>query len=144
MGSLASGRAPRAAPGSMTTGDGRGSLARQAPLACDGCADILEQLAVGLAPAGSARVADSYTVDVPVALRIDFAAGPAWMVAGIPKAPEMQEVFVPGDEIMVVFSAERMRQIGFPGLRLRDCQPGLMAPTSKPVRGRSGWSCGPL
>ena len=74
-----------------------------------------EQLAVGLAPARSARVADSYTVDVPVAaLRIDFAAGPARMVAGIPKAPEMQEVFVPGDEIMVVFSAERMRQIGFP------------------------------
>ena len=73
-----------------------------------------EQLAVGLAPADSARVADSYTVDVPVALRIDFAAGPAWTVAGIPKAPEMQEVFVPGDEIMVVFSAERMRQFGFP------------------------------
>ncbi|HET9972784.1 MAG TPA: hypothetical protein VFQ68_31425 [Streptosporangiaceae bacterium] len=75
-----------------------------------------EQIAVGLAPADSARGADSYTytVDVPVALRIDFAAGSAWMVAGIPQAPEMQEVSVPGDEIMVVFSARRMRQIGFP------------------------------
>jgi hypothetical protein len=73
-----------------------------------------EQIAVGLAPAASAWGADSRTVDVPVALRIDFSAGPAWMVAGIPQAPEMQEVFMPGDEIMVVFSAERMRQIGFP------------------------------
>lgn len=46
-------------------------------------------------------------------LRIDF-AGPAWMITGIPQAPEMQEVFMPGDEIMAVFSAERMRQIEFP------------------------------
>jgi len=36
------------------------------------------------------------------------------MVAGIPQAPQMREVFVPGDEIMVVFAADRMRQIGFP------------------------------
>ena len=36
------------------------------------------------------------------------------MVAGIPQAPEMREVFVPGDEIMLVFTVERMRQIGFP------------------------------
>lgn len=53
-------------------------------------------------------------VDVPVALRIDFAVGPVWMVAAIPQMPEMQEAFVPGDEIMVVFTPERMRQIGFP------------------------------
>jgi len=26
----------------------------------------------------------------------------------------MREVFVPGEEIMVVFTAARMRQIGFP------------------------------
>lgn len=49
-----------------------------------------------------------------MALRIDFAAGPVWMVAGIPREPELQAVFVPGDEIMVVFTADRMRQIGFP------------------------------
>ncbi len=73
-----------------------------------------EQFTVGPAYVGNARVADSYTVDVPVALRIDFAAGPVWMVAGIPQAPEMREVFVPGDEIMVVFTVRRMRQIGFP------------------------------
>jgi hypothetical protein len=36
------------------------------------------------------------------------------MVAGIPQWPEMQEVCVPGDEIMVVFTADRMLQIGFP------------------------------
>jgi hypothetical protein len=47
-------------------------------------------------------------------MRIDFAAGPVWIVAGIPQAPEMQQVFVPGDEIMVVFTADRMRRIGFP------------------------------
>jgi hypothetical protein len=47
-------------------------------------------------------------------LRVDFAAGPVWVVAGIPQPPEMREVFIPGDEIMVVFLAERMRQIGFP------------------------------
>jgi len=34
--------------------------------------------------------------------------------SGIPQAAEMREVFVPGEEIMVVFTAARMRQIGFP------------------------------
>jgi hypothetical protein len=46
-------------------------------------------------------------------LRLDFAAEPAWMVAGFPQAPQMREVFVPGDEIMVVFTTDHMRQIGF-------------------------------
>jgi hypothetical protein len=62
----------------------------------------------------SVRIEEPYQVDIPVALRIGFPAGPLWMVAGNPKWPEMREVFVPGDEIMVVFTAERMRQIGFP------------------------------
>ena len=73
-----------------------------------------ERFTIGPGYVRSVRVAEPYEVDVPVALRIDFAAGPVWMVAGIPQAPEMREVFVPGDEIMVVFTAERMRQIGFP------------------------------
>jgi hypothetical protein len=73
-----------------------------------------EHFTVGPAHVGNVRVSDPYEVDVPVALRIDFAARPAWMVAGIPQGPEMREVFVPGDEIMVVFTVERMRQIGFP------------------------------
>jgi hypothetical protein len=73
-----------------------------------------ERFTIGPAYVGNAQVADPYEVDVPVALRLDFAAGPVWMVAGIPQWPEMHEVFVPGDEIMVVFTADRMRQIGFP------------------------------
>lgn len=73
-----------------------------------------ERFTIGPGYRRGARIAEPYEVDVPVALRIDFAAGPVWMVAGIPQAPEMLEVFVPGDEIMVVFTVERMRQIGFP------------------------------
>jgi hypothetical protein len=73
-----------------------------------------ERFTIGPAQVGNVRIADPCEVDVPVALRIDFAAGPVWMVAGIPQEPEMQAVFVPGDEIMVVFTADRMRQIGFP------------------------------
>ena len=61
-----------------------------------------------------ARVAEPRTVHVPVALRLDFDSGPVWMVAGIPQWPDDEKVFVPGDEVMVVFSPERMRRIGFP------------------------------
>lgn len=73
-----------------------------------------ERFSVGGAYRQGARGAGPYEVDVPVALRLDFAVGPVWMVAGIPQAPEMREVFIGGDEIMVVFTADRMRQIGFP------------------------------
>ncbi|BCB81240.1 hypothetical protein GCM10022251_62690 [Phytohabitans flavus] len=67
---------------------------------------------------GSSRRADgsiaapSYAVDVPVALRLDFAAAAVWFVAGIPQLPDLRTVFIPGDEIMVVFSDEKMRDIG--------------------------------
>ena len=73
-----------------------------------------EHFTIGPAYVRGTRVADPYEVDVPVALRIDFPAGPVWMVAGLPQRPGMQQVFVPGDEIMVVFTAARMQQIGFP------------------------------
>lgn len=73
-----------------------------------------ERFTVGPGHAGKVRVSDPYEVDVPVALRVDFSAGPVWVIAGIPQVPEMRGVFMPGDEIMVVFTAERMRQIGFP------------------------------
>jgi hypothetical protein len=56
-----------------------------------------------------------YAVDVPIALRVDFHTGTVWFVAGVPKSPEMHRVFIPGDEIMVVFSAEKMREMGFDG-----------------------------
>lgn len=36
----------------------------------------------------------------------------AWVVAGIPQAPGRAGGLVPGDEIMIVFTAERMRQTG--------------------------------
>lgn len=60
------------------------------------------------------RVADPYTVHVPVALRLDFQAGPVWMVAAIPDFSATSKVFMCGDEIMVIFSAEGMHKIGFP------------------------------
>jgi hypothetical protein len=69
---------------------------------------------------GPARTSDGEVVseaadyDVPVALRLDFSTGPVWFVAGIPQYPDVEVVFVPGDEIIVVFSPERMRRIGFP------------------------------
>jgi hypothetical protein len=47
-------------------------------------------------------------------LRLAFAAGPVWMIAGLPKAPGMQDISIAGDEIVVVFTAGRMWQIGFP------------------------------
>jgi hypothetical protein len=55
----------------------------------------------------------AYTVDLPVALRLDFAATAVWFVAGIPQPPDMRSVFIPGDEIMVVFSREKMHEMGF-------------------------------
>jgi hypothetical protein len=54
-----------------------------------------------------------YTVDVPIALRLDFPTGAVWFAAAIPQFPEMRRTFIPGDEIMVVFSADKMRDIGF-------------------------------
>jgi hypothetical protein len=73
-----------------------------------------ERVTIGLTCACGVQVADASEVDVPVALRRDFAVGPVWMVAGIPQAPAMRELFIPGDEIMVVFTSDRMRQLGFP------------------------------
>lgn len=81
-----------------------------------GTAIFWERIDVGPARRSSDNVivggAESY--QVPVALRLDFEAGPLWMVAGMPQWPDVEKVFVPADEIMVVFSPERMRTIGFP------------------------------
>lgn len=69
---------------------------------------------------GPARLPDGTVVspaehlEVPVGLRLDFDAGPVWFVAGVPQYPGMDRFFVPGDEILVVFSSARMRSIGFP------------------------------
>jgi hypothetical protein len=32
------------------------------------------------------------------------------VVAAIPEWPDMREIFIPGDEIMIVFTSERMRK----------------------------------
>ena len=55
----------------------------------------------------------AYHVDVPVAVRLDVASCAVWFVAGIPEPAEPLRVFIPGDEIMVVFSGTTMRGIGF-------------------------------
>jgi hypothetical protein len=68
---------------------------------------------------GPARLADgtivepAKSVDVPTALRLDFDAGAVWFVAAIPQPPNMHRVFLPGDEIMVVFAREKMRDMGY-------------------------------
>jgi hypothetical protein len=44
-----------------------------------------ERLELGPARTSDGRIAEpARTVEVPVALRLDFAAGPVWLVAGIP------------------------------------------------------------
>jgi hypothetical protein len=68
----------------------------------------------GIRQGDGARVSEPKTYQVPVALRLDFDAGPIWMVAGIPQWPDVDRIFVPGDEVLVVFSPDRMRKIGFP------------------------------
>jgi hypothetical protein len=35
------------------------------------------------------------------------------MVAALPEWPDHEKVFVPGYELMMVFTSERMRKIGF-------------------------------
>jgi hypothetical protein len=73
-----------------------------------------ERLQIGPGRRADGTIAGpAYTVDVPVAMRLDFAAAAVWFVAGIPQLPDPRRVFIPGDEIMVVFSSEKMRDIGF-------------------------------
>ncbi len=55
-------------------------------------------------------------VDVPTAIRLDFDAGPVWFVAAMPEAPSMEDVFITGDEIVVVFAAEKIREMGYDDL----------------------------
>jgi len=75
--------------------------------------DLLTDVTIGPTYVRGVQVADANEVDVPVALRLDLHSA-RWMVAGIQQAPGMRKAFIPGDEIMVVFTRERMRQLGFP------------------------------
>ncbi len=73
-----------------------------------------ERLSLGPATLSSGEVVSpAHDVEVPVAFKFVFDPGPVWLVAGIPQWPDMREVFIPGDEIMIVFTSERMREIGF-------------------------------
>ncbi|GIF47517.1 hypothetical protein DFJ67_6993 [Asanoa ferruginea] len=55
----------------------------------------------------------AYSIDVPVAVRLDFPTTAVWLVAGTPQFPDARGAFIPADEIMVVFSPEKMRDLGF-------------------------------
>jgi hypothetical protein len=83
--------------------------------AVQAAATYWEQIEVGPAfrVGDGRRVSEPKTYTVPVALRLDFKVGPVWMVAAIPEWPDHEKAFVGGDELMVVFSSERMRKIGF-------------------------------
>ncbi|MEU8153980.1 hypothetical protein AB0B94_10000 [Micromonospora sp. NPDC048986] len=58
-------------------------------------------------------VARPHDVHLPTALRLDFDPGPVWFVAGMPRFPQVDDVFIPGDEIMIVFTAAKMRAMGY-------------------------------
>lgn len=62
----------------------------------------------------NAVVGEPMTYSVPTAVRLDFEGGSVWMAAAMPGWPDVEKVFVPADEIMVVFSPDRMLKIGFP------------------------------
>jgi hypothetical protein len=57
--------------------------------------------------------ASGSSVDVPLALRLDFDAGPVWFVAAIAQDPPRPRFFLPGDEIVVAFSPDVLRAMGF-------------------------------
>ena len=73
---------------------------------------------IGLGPStlqSGEVVALARVVDVPTAIRLDFEAGHIWFLThrAIPQPPAMEGVFIPGDEIMVVFPSEKLRDMGF-------------------------------
>jgi hypothetical protein len=94
--------------------DGRSPWAALLGSMIRGTARHWERLQIGPSRRADGSVAaPAYSVDVPVALRLDFAAGAVWFAAGIPQLPDPRRVFIPGDEIMFVFSGEKMRDMGF-------------------------------
>jgi hypothetical protein len=73
-----------------------------------------DRLESGPATSGNGEiVAPARAVELPTAIRLDFDSGPVWFAAAIPQPPSMESVFIPGDEIMTVFSAERMTGMGY-------------------------------
>ncbi|WP_328649101.1 hypothetical protein OHS58_18010 [Amycolatopsis sp. NBC_00348] len=78
-----------------------------------GTAARWERLELGPSRRADGSVGSVQAVDVPMAVRLDFAAGAVWFVAAVPQPPDWQRVFGGGDEIMVVFSPEKMRDLSF-------------------------------
>lgn len=73
-----------------------------------------ERLSIGPATLASGEVVSpARDVELPVAFRFGLDPGPVWFVAAIPEWPDMREIFIPGDEMVIVFTSERMREIGF-------------------------------
>lgn len=96
-----------------------------------------EQLRIGPGRRADGSVTGpAYSIDVPVAVRLDFPATAVWFVAGMPQLPDARRAFIPTDEIMVVFSPEKMRDMGFDDatfLRTVECWPDVT-----PDRGMCG------
>lgn len=60
------------------------------------------------------EVSPAETYQVPVALRLDLTKQSVWFVAGMPMWPDTEKFFIPGDEILIVWTKERLRALGFP------------------------------
>ncbi|MFI0792906.1 hypothetical protein ACH4OY_09430 [Micromonospora rubida] len=73
-----------------------------------------DRFAIGPAMRSDGQVVGQpHDVDVPTALRLDFDGGRVWFVAGMPQFPDPERVFIPADEIVVVFTASKIRQMGY-------------------------------
>ena len=77
-----------------------------------GVATFWDRVGMGEGRTSDGRVptpATTYTV--PFAIRLDFDAGPVWFVAGLAEQ-DGSRAFVGGDEVMVVFAEDRVRELG--------------------------------
>lgn len=94
-------------------GDGRWAAFIDAPISAT--ATWWDRIELGPATVlGTGEIVDpARAIDVPTALRLDFEAGHVWFVAAMPQLPSSDSVFVGADEIMVVFTDEKMRSIGY-------------------------------
>lgn len=63
---------------------------------------LWERFAVALPTSAAIASRTVMRCTVPVALRLDFMPGTVWTVDGISQAPQLQKVFVPCDELIVV------------------------------------------
>lgn len=98
--------------GPQVEGSGRWAECLGSPIC--GAAAYWRRLDIGAGRRADGGVAGpAYSVELPVALRLDFTAAAVWFVAGMPHGPDLRRVFIPGDEIMIVFSRETMRDMGF-------------------------------